>query len=317
MASAAVRVVAVQPRAVARGSERGPQTPRMCAARLGLANAAPRCLRQSSSLCPSLDRLAEQATHVALSSKSTPWGSTVASPLRVTCMANPRRVAKVQQQMRREISTMLQEDKNLRKMLSPEERMGVDNVLSVMCTVSDVEVSNDLQVVKVFVSILGDERGKKNAIAGMKRMEGYVRRNIGKRVSLRLTPEIRFVYDDSFERGQKVSALLDSLREEREGVEGSGSVGGGGRYTKKELLAVEDTITNPFEDEDDDEDAGNARYEVILDDDDDVEDGEDDEEEDDDEDITVENLLEEVESAEGAGGGIGDAYGKAKAKGNK
>ena len=42
--------------------------------------------------------------------------------------------------------------------------MGVDNVISVMVTVSDVEVSNDLQVVKVFVSILGDERGKQNAI---------------------------------------------------------------------------------------------------------------------------------------------------------
>ena len=50
---------------------------------------------------------------------------------------------------------------NIRSMISPEERMGVDNVISVMVTVSDVEVSNDLQVVKVFVSILGDERGKK------------------------------------------------------------------------------------------------------------------------------------------------------------
>ena len=101
-------------------------------------------------------------------------------------------------------------------MISPEERMGVDNVVSVMVTVSDVEVSGDLQVVKVFVSILGDERGKQNAIKGLKRMEGYVRRNIGKKVSLRLTPDIRFVYDDSFERGQKVSNLLDVLREERE-----------------------------------------------------------------------------------------------------
>ena len=59
--------------------------------------------------------------------------------------------------------------------------MGVDNVISVMVTVSDVEVSNDLQVVKVFVSILGDERGKQNAINGLKKMEGYCRRNIARR----------------------------------------------------------------------------------------------------------------------------------------
>ena len=125
--------------------------------------------------------------------------------------------------------------------------MGVDNVISVMVTVSDVEVSNDLQVVKVFVSILGDERGKQNAITGLKKMEGYCRRNIGKKVSLRLTPEIRFVYDDSFERGQKVSNLLDDLRSEREG-----RAARGGGYTREELLAVEDTITNPYDDEEDD-----------------------------------------------------------------
>ena len=137
---------------------------------------------------------------------------------------------------------------NIRSMISPEERMGVDNVISVMVTVADVEVSNDLQVVKVFVSILGDDRGKKNAINGLKKLEGYVRRNIGKKVSLRLTPEIRFVYDDSFERGQRVSNLLDELRVEREVRDASG-----GRYTQTELLAVEDTISNPYDDEDDDD----------------------------------------------------------------
>jgi ribosome-binding factor A len=131
-------------------------------------------------------------------------------------------------------------------MISPEERMGVDNVVSVMVTVADVEISNDLQVVKVFVSILGDERGKKNAINGLKKLEGYVRRNIGKKVSLRLTPEIRFVYDDSFERGQRVATLLDDLRVKREV-----RVANGGKYTKSELLAVEDTISNPYDDEDD------------------------------------------------------------------
>jgi ribosome-binding factor A len=169
-------------------------------------------------------------------------------------------------------------------MISPEERMGVDNVISVMVTVSDVEVSNDLQVVKVFVSILGDERGKQNAITGLKKMEGYCRRNIGKKVSLRLTPEIRFVYDDSFERGQKVSNLLDDLRSEREG-----RAARGGGYTREELLAVEDTITNPYDDEEDDWEGG---HEIIEDDDDDEED--DEEGVFDDEDIDIESVWDEM-----------------------
>jgi ribosome-binding factor A len=51
------------------------------------------------------------------------------------------------------------------------------------------------------------------------------------------------VYDDSFERGQKVSALLDELREERDGRQ----------FTSEELAAVEDTISNPYDDDDDDD----------------------------------------------------------------
>ena len=159
--------------------------------------------------------------------------------------------------------------------------MGVDNVMSCMVTVADVEVSGDLQVVKVFVSILGDERGKKNAINGLKKMEGYVRRNIGKRVWLRLTPDIRFVYDDSFERGQRVSSLLDELRVEREVREA-----GGGRYTQSELLAVEDTITNPYGD-DEDSDLIEELDELVG------EEGEKDE--DDDEDIDIEAVWDELQ----------------------
>jgi ribosome-binding factor A len=147
---------------------------------------------------------------------------------------------------------MMQTDKNLRAMISPEERMGVDHMLSVMATVAEVEVSNDLQVVKVYVSILGDERGKKNAIKGLKRMEQYVRRKIGRRMSLRLTPEIRFVYDDSFERGQKVNALLDEIRAENRSKTAK-------KYGKEVLMTVEDVIAergDVEEDEDVEEWAG-------------------------------------------------------------
>jgi len=166
----------------------------------------------------------------------------------VVTRAHPRRVQKVQQQMRREISMMMQSDKNLRAMISPEERLGVDHMLSVMATVAEVEVSNDLQVVKVYVSILGDERGKANAKKGLKRMETYVRRKIGSRMSLRLTPEIRFIYDDSFERGQKVSALLDEIRNENRSKTAK-------KYGSDVLMSIEDTIAERG-DVEEDEDEG-------------------------------------------------------------
>ena len=66
----------------------------------------------------------------------------------------------------------------------------------------------------MYVSVFGDERGKEVAIAGLKSKAKYVRSELGKRIKLRLTPEIRFLEDDSFERGSRVGTtclLLVSL----------------------------------------------------------------------------------------------------------
>lgn len=65
-----------------------------------------------------------------------------------------------------------------------------------------------LQVVKVYVSVFGDDRGKEVAIAGLKSKAKYVRSELGRRMKLRLTPEIRFIEDESLERGSRVSSLL-------------------------------------------------------------------------------------------------------------
>lgn len=60
------------------------------------------------------------------------------------------------------------------------------------------------QVVKVYVSIFGDERGREVAMAGLKSKAKYVRSELGRRMKLRLTPEIRFIEDESLERGSRV-----------------------------------------------------------------------------------------------------------------
>jgi hypothetical protein len=61
----------------------------------------------------------------------------------------------------------MQTDKKLRAMISPEERMGVDHMLSVMAEGGEVEVTNDLQVAKVYVKPTGKKKkGKKRYIRG-------------------------------------------------------------------------------------------------------------------------------------------------------
>ncbi|KAI4375626.1 hypothetical protein MLD38_013475 [Melastoma candidum] len=153
--------------------------------------------------------------------RPTSWSRTSAVSA-IVCMANPRRVKMVAKQIRRELSQMLLTDKVLQYAILPEASLGADRYLSSLTTISDVEVSNDLQVVKVFVSVFGDERGKEVAIAGLKSKAKYVRSELGRRMKLRLTPEIRFIEDDSFERGSRVIAILDKIKAEKNVAEGDG-----------------------------------------------------------------------------------------------
>ncbi|KAK2665466.1 hypothetical protein Ddye_004040 [Dipteronia dyeriana] len=134
----------------------------------------------------------------------------------IKCMANPRRVKMVAKQIMRELSDMLLSDKVLQFAVLPEAALGADRYLSSLTTISDVEVSADLQVVKVYVSVFGDDRGKEVAIAGLKSKAKYVRSELGRRMKLRLTPEIRFIEDESLERGSRVIAILDKLKAEKE-----------------------------------------------------------------------------------------------------
>lgn len=69
----------------------------------------------------------------------------------VICMANPRRVKMVANQIRRELSDMLLTDTVLKYAVLPEAALGADRYLSSLATISDVEVSGDLQVVHSFI----------------------------------------------------------------------------------------------------------------------------------------------------------------------
>ncbi|KAF7841078.1 putative ribosome-binding factor A, chloroplastic [Senna tora] len=156
---------------------------------------------------------------VSLVRSGNQLGKSMVGTTTIRCMANPRRVKMVAKQIRRELSDMLLTDKVLQYAVLPEASLGADRYLSSLTTISEVEVSADLQVVKVYVSVFGDERGKEVAIAGLKSKAKYVRSELGRRMKLRLTPEIRFIEDESIERGSRVIAILDKIKNEKKGKE--------------------------------------------------------------------------------------------------
>jgi len=102
--------------------------------------------------------------------------------------------------MRQEISNMLQRDLK-------DPRLG-------FATVTDVRVSGDLQHARVYASILGDDAPRPQTMEALESARGYVRSEIGRRVQLRLTPEITFAYDDSIERGARLLRLISEVQSE-------------------------------------------------------------------------------------------------------
>jgi ribosome-binding factor A len=118
-------------------------------------------------------------------------------------MATTRRVSRVAELIKREVSQML---------LSgiKDDRVGTG-----MVSVTDVDVSGDLQHAKIYVSIYGSDEAKVETMAGLKSATGYVRSELGARVRLRRTPEVVFVEDRSIERGNKVLSLLNQLENNR------------------------------------------------------------------------------------------------------
>ncbi|AHE99004.1 30S ribosome-binding factor RbfA [Thioalkalivibrio paradoxus] len=79
-----------------------------------------------------------------------------------------------------------------------------------MITLSGVEVSRDLAHAKVFFTQLGGEAKGLEAQQGLNHAAGYLRHALGTRLRLRSVPTLRFIYDDTPERGARISALIDS-----------------------------------------------------------------------------------------------------------
>jgi len=83
-----------------------------------------------------------------------------------------------------------------------------------MVTVSDVDVSRDLAVAKVFVTFLGARLETRAAVKRLGEFAPRLRQVLGRRMRMRIIPEIRFAYDDSLERGLHMDEVLRSLNKD-------------------------------------------------------------------------------------------------------
>lgn len=86
-----------------------------------------------------------------------------------------------------------------------------DPRISPLTSVVSVEVAPDLKTCKAWISVYGDEAVQKNTIEGLRSAEGYIRKELARKVNLRNTPEVRFIVDQSIAYGVKMSKLIDEV----------------------------------------------------------------------------------------------------------
>lgn len=108
--------------------------------------------------------------------------------------SRPRRVA---DQLRAEIADLL-----AREVHDP----GIGFV-----TLTRVQVSPDLQQARVHYTALGDERARRESARALERAAPYLRRQVGSRLRLKRTPELRFVYDEAIAGQDRIERLLGEI----------------------------------------------------------------------------------------------------------
>jgi ribosome-binding factor A len=78
-------------------------------------------------------------------------------------------------------------------------------------TITGVETATDLGQAKVFVSVFGNEKQRALTLEGLEAAHGVLQSQIARAVKLRRTPQLTFVYDETVERGVRMSKLIDEL----------------------------------------------------------------------------------------------------------
>ena len=107
------------------------------------------------------------------------------------------RIGRINEEIQKELSALIRNLKDPR-------------VQDTMISITRVETTPDLRWAKVYVSFLQEDRAKE-AVKGLKSASGYLRRELGRALNLRYTPELQWSLDDSITYGAKMLALINSL----------------------------------------------------------------------------------------------------------
>lgn len=113
-----------------------------------------------------------------------------------------RRTQRVSELLREEISLIVQ-----RQLRDPR--------IPAMTSITRVETSDDLRHARIFVSVMGSDTGKEQAIIGLNSATRFIKKRLNDVVSLRRMPDLAFMLDDSMEKADRVLRVIDDMDENK------------------------------------------------------------------------------------------------------
>lgn len=109
-----------------------------------------------------------------------------------------KRIHKISEELKREISDIIQN-----KLKDPR--------ISPIVSVSHVKVTGDLSYAKVGITVLGDDEARAETLEGLESAKGFIKKELGENMNLRVMPELIFENDDSIEKSMEMFELIKEV----------------------------------------------------------------------------------------------------------
>ncbi|MFM1524849.1 MULTISPECIES: 30S ribosome-binding factor RbfA [Helcococcus] len=109
-----------------------------------------------------------------------------------------KRIKRIESELKKEISVMISNDIK-------------DPRIAPITSITDIELTDDLQSAKIFISVLGSDEEKNDTIDGLQNSIGYIKRELGKRMNLRHIPQLKIVLDDNIEEAMRIEKLISEV----------------------------------------------------------------------------------------------------------
>ena len=117
-----------------------------------------------------------------------------------------RRTDRINEQLREEISTVL-------------ARQIKDPRLNTVVSITRVESSSDLRSARVYISVLGNDKQRKEALEGLQSAASFMRREIRNRINMKHTPFMTYLLDDSLQEADQLLRLLNEVKPDEPAIE--------------------------------------------------------------------------------------------------